>query len=375
MRIVHAANLYGPRSGGLRTAMHHLGAGYVAAGHDVTLLVPGASFDDALTPFGRRIVLPGPVIPGTGGYRMLVDLDRVRATLDQLAPDRLEVSDRFTLAGLGRWARRRDVRSVAFAHERLDRLMHRFLPPGPPWDRVADAANRRLAADFDTVVATTSFAGAEFARIAAPNLVRVPLGVDLETFRMDAYSASLRSALAGGATVLLVHAGRLSPEKRPERSVEALRRLVEAGVDARLVVAGTGPRAGALRRRARGLPVTFLGFVGRRSRLAEILAVADVALVPGPLETFGLAALEALAAGTPVVASASSALREIVAAGGLVVDDDPAAFAAGVMTLHERPERERRHAARAVAERYPWSTTVETMLRLHGAEIAAAASP
>lgn len=41
LHIVQLANFYGPRSGGLRTALHHLGAGYVASGHRVTLVVPG----------------------------------------------------------------------------------------------------------------------------------------------------------------------------------------------------------------------------------------------------------------------------------------------------------------------------------------------
>ena len=54
MRIVQLANFYGPRSGGLRTALHHLGEGYVARGHTVSLVVPGPRRETALLPGGVR---------------------------------------------------------------------------------------------------------------------------------------------------------------------------------------------------------------------------------------------------------------------------------------------------------------------------------
>jgi alpha-1,6-mannosyltransferase len=122
----------------------------------------------------------------------------------------------------------------------------------------------------------------------------------------------------------------------------------------------------ALRRRAAGLPVTFLGFLDSRADVAALLATADVSLAPGPHETFGLAALEALAAGTPVVVSASSALKEIVRRDcGQAVGDHPVAFARGVQRVLDIPEPIRRSAARARAEQFDWSTSVRRMLEAH----------
>lgn len=371
MRIVHVANFYGPRSGGLRTAMHALGAGYRAAGHDPVLVVPGGRALDEETPYGRRITVPAPTVPGTGGYRLVTDVERVTRILTTLRPDRLEVSDRTTLRGLGTWARRHGVGSVMFSHELLTGLLDRYLPPLVPTHRLADALNLRTARSHDVVVCTTGFAESEFRRIGAANVARVPLGVDLQTFHPARHDPALRARLAGDADVLLVHCGRLSPEKRADRSVDALRVLVEQGVSARLVVAGSGPTMPALRRRARGLPVTFLGFLAGRSEVARLLASADVVLTPGPLETFGLAALEALASGTPAVVSARSALGEIVTAeAGAAVPDDPAAFAAGVRGLLDRDPAARRAAARCRAEQFPWHRTVSRMLDLHGAPAA-----
>ena len=368
MRIVQLANFYGPRSGGLRTALHHLGAGYVARGHQVVLVVPGPrGTDERLATGVRRIALPAPKLPGTGGYRA-VDPWRVRRLLERLRPDALEVSDRLTLRGLGVWAARRGIPSAVISHERLDRLLTQFGLPAPAARAFADRANSRMAAHYDMVVCTTGFARAEFDRIGAANVLRVPLGVDLTAFSPTRRDAGLRGRLSDGADTLLVHCGRLSAEKHVERSVDTVELLAVAGRRVRLVVAGDGPRRAALQRRARGLPVTFLGFVPEQAAVARLLASADVSLAPGPHETFGLAALEALASGTPVVVSRSSALAEIVRprgvvkACGAVVADDPAAFAGAVGGLLAVEEAKRRAAARARAEDFTWPVAVEGML-------------
>jgi alpha-1,6-mannosyltransferase len=229
----------------------------------------------------------------------------------------------------------------------------------------------RLSRRFDHVVATTQFAANEFQRLGVTNLVRVPLGVDLETFHPCHRDESLRSTMLQDDEHLIVHCGRLSPEKKVERSIDTLVALRERGVPARLVVAGDGPSRSSLERRAHGQPVTFLGFVHERSDLARLLASADVVLAPGPLETFCLAALEALASGTPVVASASSAVREVLGVDahptpvGAVAHDHGELFADAVVQLLAVCETERRAAARLRAEQFPWSNTVNQMLALH----------
>jgi alpha-1,6-mannosyltransferase len=110
------------------------------------------------------------------------------------------------------------------------------------------------------------------------------------------------------------------------------------------------------------VPVEFLGFLSGRRDVARLLAAADVVLAPGPHETFGLAALEALACGTPVVVSRSSALAEIVdPACGAAVADRADPFAAAVARLAERGAAART-AARTRAEDYPWPAAVVGML-------------
>ena len=218
------------------------------------------------------------------------------------------------------------------------------------------------------MVCTTAFAREEFERIDATNVMTVPLGVDLDQFHPRHHSPELRGRWAGPDQVLLVHCGRLSVEKHPHRSIDTVATLREAGVDARLVVVGEGPLRARLQRHAGRLPVDFLGYVGCRDTVAGILASADVALAPGPHETFGLAALEALACGTPAVVSRTSALAEILTTdSGATADNDARAVARAVTTVMGRPERERRHSARQRAEQFSWPRSAQGMLTALGA--------
>ena len=140
-----------------------------------------------------------------------------------------------------------------------------------------------------------------------------------------------------------------------------------AGLDAVLVVAGDGPLRARLERAARraSLPVQFAGFVTDPKELAILLASADVVVAPGPVETFGLAALEALACGTPVVVSASSALPEVVGTAGIAVTGED--FAGGVRAILARDPIARRAAARARAEEFGWPASATAFLAVHEA--------
>jgi alpha-1,6-mannosyltransferase len=365
MRIVRLANFVAPRSGGLRTAMRALGSGYLDHGYEPVLVVPGAEAADEMTDQGRVITLPGPLLPFSGGYRVLLGRRRLTALLTELRPDRLEVSDRLTLRWTGAWARRNAVPSVMVSHESVAGLLGlagRVL--ARPAASLADVLNARTARHYSRVICTTDWAAAEFARLGASNLRRVPLGVDLDLFSPAAASGSVRRRYAGDDEVLVVHCGRLSPEKKPERSILAVEELRAAGVPAVLVVAGDGPLRPRLARRAAGLPVRFAGFVADRAALAALLASADVVLAPGPVETFGLAALEALSCGTPVVVSGESALPEVVGTAGVVVTGE--AFAEGVREVLRRPVAHRRAAARLRAQEFGWPSAVSGFLAAHG---------
>jgi len=372
MRIVHIANFYGPNSGGIKTTLHELGRGYLRHGHEFIYIVPGVTNHSEITPYGYKITLPSFMLPGSGGYRIIRNNGELKKIIASLHPDAIEVSDRFTLRGIGLWAKKNSIPTVVFSHETLRGLASRFLPHWLPLRSLVDWHNRRLAQSFDHVVATTEFAAKEFREIKVPNIVKIPLGVDLETFDPKNRSLQLRRELLQGSQLLLVHCGRLSPEKEPQRSIDALEILRKRGVDARLIIIGNGPLWGKLLKRSEGLPVNMLGYIADRKRVAAILASADLSFAPGPLETFCLSALESLASGTPVIASSSSAVGEFLRyaekrPAGAVAADQRFAFANAVENIAFKPTL--RQVARQSAQRLPWDSTVTLMMQLHGLEI------
>ena len=209
MRIAHIANFYGPTSGGLRTAMHALGAGYLERGHEVLLVVPGAADADEDTPYGRRITVRSPLVPFSGGYRVITRTREVRGILTGFAPDVLEVSDRTTLRSLGGWAFERGIPSAFFAHERADGILHANLPVVARrarcrWSAWPTGTTGARIAAFTTVVCTTEYARAEFTR-AGLESVKVPLGVDLERFHPRNANAEVRARFRRRRRVAAAH--------------------------------------------------------------------------------------------------------------------------------------------------------------------------
>lgn len=362
MRIVQLVNLVTGQSGGIRTAVDQLGRGYATAGHERHVLLPGPERDCRAVPGGFAWTLPGTSVPRSGGYRVLLDRRQVRRTLERLAPDVVEVSDRWTLTWVGRWASARGVRSVALVHEHLGDTIAAWpgIPPGAA-RRVARVIDHRTAEAFDAVVCSSRHSAAPFGDAATV----VPLGVDLDTFHPLAPQPS-------DGTLRLVLVSRLSSEKRPELAVEALRHLLDAGVRAQLTVLGDGPLRARLAARAAGLPADLRGHVADRGELARTVARADVALCPCPIEAFGLAALESLACGTPVVTTGGGTrdlLEGADPAAGRLAAPEATSVAAAVRSLAELPRTTTQRAARAVAEARPWSRTVAGLLAVHGAAV------
>jgi alpha-1,6-mannosyltransferase len=323
-------------------------------------VVPGPRDARTSTDAGDVVQVRAPRVGG--GYRLILEPWRVVDILEQFSPTSVEVSDKSTLLPVTRWARRNDVGSVLFSHERLDAMLS--LRTGwesgiaPP----VAVLNRLLVRRFDTVVVTSEFAADEFgavARAAGTSIHRIPLGVDLDTFRPG-------PARRRTGPLRLVHAGRLSREKSPHLAVATAVALHRRGVDVRLDVYGTGPHRDELEQVAAGAPVRFHGHVAGRAALAGRLRAADIALSVCPGETFGLAVLEALACGTPVVTADVGGARELVDdASGAWGEPDPDSLANAVLRLASRDVRARRRAARRRAEQFPWSATTTAMLALH----------
>ncbi|WP_165986219.1 glycosyltransferase [Streptomyces sp. YIM 98790] len=192
---------------------------------------------------------------------------------------------------------------------------------------------------------------------AARRVVRQRLGLDPDAF-----------VLAG--------VGRLVPGKRFDLLVRAAARLPQV----RVVLAGEGPEAEALRRLAAGLGVAdrvrLVGECGGPG-VAGLLSAADLFVSCSPEETFGVAVLEALAAGLPVLYAACPAVEDLPpgeAPGARRTDPDPEALAAAVR--RELAAGPRRLPVPPAVHRYGVAAAADRLMRLYtGLHTTVAADP
>jgi alpha-1,6-mannosyltransferase len=184
---------------------------------------------------------------------------------------------------------RRQASSAAWRYVRLlGRLVHTTIAPS------------------ETVVRELRGAGLE-------SVVCVPLGVDLDRFNPDrrghADETRRRLGLPGGR--LAMYVGRIAGEK----DLDVLLRgwpQVEQRTGTRLVIVGDGPARRTLAASPGGSRAIWLPFERDRDRLADLYAAVDLYVAPGPAETFGLASLEALASGNPVLSVDQGGVAETV---------------------------------------------------------------
>jgi teichuronic acid biosynthesis glycosyltransferase TuaC len=189
-------------------------------------------------------------------------------------------------------------------------------------------------------------------------------GVDLELFAPQERAEARRELGLDADGPVVLSVGWLAPLKGFDlviRAAAALRNMV-------LIIVGEGPEATALRRLARDLHlaerVLFLGAMSQQ-RLATVYNAADVLVLASAREGLPNVVLEALACGTPVVATAVGGVPEIVrvrAAGQLVQERTPEAIAAALRDLLADPPE--RAAVRTYAERFAWDPTTAGQIRL-----------
>ncbi len=166
-----------------------------------------------------------------------------------------------------------------------------------------------------------------FFRVPADKIDIIPNGVDLQSYcRFDNASlTAFRRRFADDDERIVFHVGRLVHEKGAHTLVEAAPNILTEFPNARFVIAGQGPMYDELVGMVSGLAVSdrfdFVGFISDNDR-DRLYQVADVAVFPSLYEPFGIVALEAMAAGVPVVASRTGGLAEVVDDGetGLVHD-------------------------------------------------------
>ena len=198
----------------------------------------------------------------------------------------------------------------------------------------------------------------------------VPNFVDPRRYRPDGASAFARSLVRPGES-LLAHVSNFRPVKRVA-DVMAIFDRVQRKIPARLLMIGDGPDRSLAERLARegGFADRTL-FLGNVAAIETILPVARLFLLPSDAESFGLAGLEAMACGVPVIGTAAGGLPEVVEdgkCGFLRPVGDVEGMAAGALRLLEDPElwpRFSAEARRRAEQEFPTRTLVDRYRALY----------
>jgi len=139
----------------------------------------------------------------------------------------------------------------------------------------------------------------------------IPNFVDTDLFKQES-NGEFRKALAPNGEKILVHTSNFRPVKRVPDTIRIFEK-VQKEIPSKLILVGDGPDRSECERLSRQLDLCdTVKFLGKQEGLVEILSSSDLFLIPSQSESFGLAALEAMACGLPVVSSSVGGLPELV---------------------------------------------------------------
>lgn len=329
MRIAHVSDCYLPRLGGIEVQVRATALAQSTRGDEVSVITatPGESVPDP----GIEVVRIDANLPFDTPVHPL-GVQRIRAALEEIRPDVVHVHagvvSPFAWMGI---AAAKGLPTVVTVHSM--------------WGPLAQKGFSLLVQDepgFVVTAVSRVAADAVAAAIDADVLV-TPNAIDPTPWRLVAPSAH--------TDVHVVSTLRFAPRKRVMALLHSLRdarRWVPAEVPMRATVCGDGPLMSQARTFVFKHGLDWIALPGRMSRdeLAAIYADADIYVQPSLRESFGLAALEARAAGLPVIGHAGSGLSEFVSDGinGLLVHGD-AGMSAAIRRLVTDEELRLRFAA------------------------------
>ncbi|WP_031469920.1 glycosyltransferase [Sciscionella sediminilitoris] len=317
LRVLIAADTFAPNVNGAARFAERLASGLAGRGHLVHVACPSADGAERVESFGEATVhrIRSRRIPVHEDFRICLPWQANAAAeriLARVRPDIVHAQSHFLVGrAMLRAAERNGIPAVAtnhfmpenlLAYAHLPRMLHRTAM------RLAWRDLGRVFGTAATVTTPTERAAELLRDNGFPAPVRaVSCGIDTESYRGH---GSVRPG-----TVLFV--GRLDQEKRVEELLAAVARI-EPGIAARVEIIGDGPCRAELERRSRELGiaerVTFHGFVSEQE-LRAAYARAEVFCMPGIAELQSLATLEAMSAGTAILAANAVALPHLVREG------------------------------------------------------------
>jgi alpha-1,6-mannosyltransferase len=397
VKSLHLTNSWHANSGGIATFYRSLMEAANRRGHSMVLVIPGEKDEEEDVGACGRIyrVLSSPA-PTNRDYRLIRPFSylwrgtRLRQILKTESPDLVEVCDKYTLnyfGGMLRAGMMGDVDChpvvVGLSCERMDDNVRAYLG----WNPFAPGLVRFYMkwlyfSLFDHHIANSHYTAEELRPASCGHPIRRgvwirPMGVDCRGLSPSHRSPAFRRALckrasASEKSALLLYVGRLVPEKNLRLLTETLSQLhAQSQRDWRLIVVGDGiGRDEFLAESECRAParVVWLGHLRNRSELAGIYANSDVFVHPNPREPFGIAPLEAMASGLPLIApDRGGVLSYANSSNAWIVPPVPEAFSQAIReAMSDDHVRQCRIVnALRTAEQFRWENVANAFLDLY----------
>ena len=396
IRTLHITNSYHPTSGGIRTFYTALLEAANTHRRYVRLVVPGEDTSvQEIGAYGRIYTIAAPRSPVLDNrYHMMLPPEYawpsetpLRKIIAEERPELLEVCDKFWLAYLPGVLRRQWIGDlpvpaiVGLTCERLDDMMAFHLSSSGPSHWLSRFYMKRLYAPrFDFHIAVSDYTAAEVRRALPAHMQNrlyvEPMGVNYERFSQTKAPLATREEIlhqtgGNGSSVLLLYAGRLGQEKNLLLLPPVLQKLISLGnFDFRMIFAGTGPMQWELREAFERHAPGRAHFLGQCSadRLCELYSAADAFVHPNAHEPFGIAPLEAMSAGLPLVAPASGGLLTYAnRQNAWLAEPTPKAFAAAIQNVvtDAAARQEKTVRASKTAQQFSWDRVTDRYFRLY----------
>lgn len=269
------------------------------------------------------------------------------------------------------------VKLIVHLHTYVEEDIYRLAPLlRPLWSYLYRACLSE--ADVTIFVSSRIFEHTLKKKIPMKKLIVITPGVDLENFHPRGPSYSKHELLQQAGIrdvpqnpIIVAHVGALRGGliKGQDLSLKAASIVTESFPDIRFIFAGKGDQK-EFRRLANQLRVTdYIGILGERKDIPQILRSVDIFIHPSRFEGFGIAVLEAMACGKPVIATAVGGAKDMIENGvnGLLIHPSEVELAENVIKIIKNEKLRENLSANALikARRYSWKHITKKILEIY----------
>jgi glycosyltransferase involved in cell wall biosynthesis len=345
MRTLIFTNSYKPTVSGVVTSISLFRRGLLESGREVHLIAPDYKNYKDVEPYIYRF--PALDLNDSVNISLIMPIMALMApTVQGLKPDLIHSQHPMLMGGVAAdFADDLEIPLIFTFHTRYDEYAQRYVPLAPGLaSSVMEEVIRRYLIRCSHIIAPTKSVQELIYRdykLDVPVTV-VPTPVDLANYdKLD--PERIKHAYGVTDAEILLFIGRLAEEKSVPMLLEAFAKIAADRSKARLLIVGDGPKEKSLKNMCRKLgierKVIFVGSIPH-DEIPHIAAAADLFVFPSVTETQGLVLIEAMAAGTPVVAATAPGSSDVLSlGGGELIPPEAAKMAESVLALLKDPKR------------------------------------